>query len=349
MPAHQGGRGEDGLLSRRVRLQTDKIREVRFRRQAVHALARACQAGGARVERGVTVQALSTAIIASRRAQVHEHDHTHVTRAREVSNASAEASGALAVAFLALALAIATKWPTTVTGGNAFAKPVVATKPASVPERAPLLQRRPVPSANVVAERLAAAKARAAACASMHRRRFRHRPRPSAMKVSSARARTGTSSSGSRVRLRFLKRMRVRSTKWRRRCRSRERGASRWNPSPGVGRVRARHGSLEAVELSRNTQNSISITFTSSVLAKTTTRVIVLIETHRRFSQSEARTRWRPASARPRSPRTRRTPRDRTREDERYRRHRRVFPRRRRRARDGVVPSSTRRVAACNL
>jgi hypothetical protein len=64
------------------------------------------------------------------------------------------------VAFLALALVtIATKWPTTVTGGNAFAKPVVATKPASAPERAPLLQHRPVPSANVVAERLAAAKA----------------------------------------------------------------------------------------------------------------------------------------------------------------------------------------------
>ena len=100
----------------------------------------------------------------SRRAahRFHEHDHTHMSTGaqRVMSNASAEASGALAVAFLALALVtIATKWPTTVTGGNAFAKPVVATKPASVPERAPLLQRRPVPSANVVAERLAAAKA----------------------------------------------------------------------------------------------------------------------------------------------------------------------------------------------
>jgi len=100
----------------------------------------------------------------SRRAahKFHEHDHTHMSTGaqRIMSNASAEASVALAVAFLALALiTIATKWPTTVTGGNAFATRMVKTKPTSAPERAPLLQRRPVPSANVVAERLAAAKA----------------------------------------------------------------------------------------------------------------------------------------------------------------------------------------------
>ena len=97
MPAHQGGRGEDGLLSRRVRLQTDKIREVRFRRQAVHALARACQSRWRGVDAALPSKLSRPQ--SSRRAahRFHEHDHTHMSTGaqRVMSNASAEASGAL--------------------------------------------------------------------------------------------------------------------------------------------------------------------------------------------------------------------------------------------------------------